>query len=250
MVSLTKFPSNAIQFYDSGTCPFAQRAWITLIEKKLNFEQKIVDLQNKPKHFKELYASIHPDPTAPAKVPIIIDGDNQLIESNVVSEYLDVQYRSSGVKLFPEDPLQLAKVRWFVDLFSETFMPSLFGLLRADSEESLQAAKTKMDTALKNLDKFVEQHGSSKGGDYFLGGGYSFAEVAATPFLHRASAALPALRGYSIDKAIQQQKLTRLDAWIKAALARPSYNKTAPADDTVAKSWQKFSGGYNGHVKQ
>ncbi len=38
------------------------------------------------------------------------DGDNQLIESNVVSEYLDVQYRSSGVKLFPEDPLQLAKV--------------------------------------------------------------------------------------------------------------------------------------------
>jgi len=53
-------------------CPFAQRAWITLIEKKLNFEQKIVDLQNKPKHFKELYASIHPDPTAPAKVPIII----------------------------------------------------------------------------------------------------------------------------------------------------------------------------------
>jgi glutathione S-transferase len=53
-------------------CPFAQRAWITLIEKKLKFEQKIVDLQNKPKHFKELYASIHPDPTAPAKVPIII----------------------------------------------------------------------------------------------------------------------------------------------------------------------------------
>lgn len=42
------------------------------MEKKLNFEHKIVDLQNKPKHFKDLYASIHPDPTAPAKVPIII----------------------------------------------------------------------------------------------------------------------------------------------------------------------------------
>ena len=38
------------------------------------------------------------------------DGNNQLIESNVVSEYLDVQYRSTGVKLFPEDPLNLAKV--------------------------------------------------------------------------------------------------------------------------------------------
>ena len=38
------------------------------------------------------------------------DGDNQLIESNVVSEYLDAQYKSTGTKLFPEDPLQLAKV--------------------------------------------------------------------------------------------------------------------------------------------
>jgi hypothetical protein len=68
---------------------------------------------------------------------------------------------------------------------------------------------------LQNLDKFVEQHGSSTGGDFFLGGSYSFAEVAGTPFVHRASAALPVLRGYSLDKAIQQQKLTRLDAWIK-----------------------------------
>ena len=38
------------------------------------------------------------------------DGDNQLIESNVVSEYLDLQYKSAGTKLFPEDPLLLAKV--------------------------------------------------------------------------------------------------------------------------------------------
>lgn len=68
---------------------------------------------------------------------------------------------------------------------------------------------------LQNLNKFVEQHGSSTGGDYFLGDTYSFAEVAATPFVHRASAALPALRGFSVDKAIEQQKLTRLDAWTK-----------------------------------
>lgn len=48
----------------------------------------------------------------PRRMSAAADGDNQLIESNVVSEYLDVQYRSSGVKLFPEDPLQLAKVRF------------------------------------------------------------------------------------------------------------------------------------------
>lgn len=220
------------------------------MEKRLNFEHKIVDLQNKPKHFKDLYASIHPDPTAAAKVPIIIDGDNQLIESNVVSEYLDAQYKSTGTKLFPEDPLQLAKVRWFVDLFSESFMPGLFGMLRADSDESLQAAQTKFETALKNLNKFIEQHGSSKGGDFFLGGNYSFAEVAATPFVHRSSAALTALRGYSLEKSIEQQMLTRLSAWMKAALARASYQETAPADETIASSWKKFTGEFKGHAKQ
>ena len=41
------------------------------------------------------------------------------------------------------------QVRWFVDLFSESFMPGLFGMLRADSDESLQAAQTKFETALK-----------------------------------------------------------------------------------------------------
>lgn len=68
---------------------------------------------------------------------------------------------------------------------------------------------------MQNLNKFIEQHGSSKGGDFFLGGSYSFAEVAATPFVHRSSAALTALRGYSLEKSIEQQKLTRLSAWMK-----------------------------------
>ena len=67
---------------------------------------------------------------------------------------------------------------------------------------------------LQNLNKFVEQHGSNKGGDYFLGGQYSFAEIATTPFIHRASLALPALRGYSVQKSIEQQNLARLGAWV------------------------------------
>lgn len=114
----------------------------------MNFEHKIVDLKNKPKHFTELYATIHPNPAAPAKVPIIIgttlpgplsqvplrqlnvsktrfafgpcivhgsmlaDGPDKLIESNLVSEYLDRKYGDASSKLFPDDPYKLAKVKW------------------------------------------------------------------------------------------------------------------------------------------
>ena len=66
------------------------------------------------------------------------------------------------------------------------------------------------------LNRFIEQHGSSQGGDFFLGE-YTFAEIATTPFVQRGNVALLELRGYSIQEAIQQQKLTRLGAWFKVS---------------------------------
>ena len=41
------------------------------------------------------------------------------------------------------------QVRWFVELFSELFVPGLFGLLRADSPEALSKGKAKLDDTLK-----------------------------------------------------------------------------------------------------
>lgn len=41
---------------------------------------------------------------------LLADGSDQLIESNVVSEYLDRKYGDAGSKLFPDDPYKLAKV--------------------------------------------------------------------------------------------------------------------------------------------
>lgn len=52
------------------------------------FEQRIVDLQDKPKDFSDLYSSIHPDPNSRAKLPILEHGDVRLIESAVCAEYV------------------------------------------------------------------------------------------------------------------------------------------------------------------
>lgn len=46
----------------------------------------------------------------PVTVACIVDGDRKLIESNVISEYLDRQYSDSGIQLFPRDTLSLIKV--------------------------------------------------------------------------------------------------------------------------------------------
>ena len=69
---------------------------------------------------------------------------------------------------------------------------------------------------LQVLNDFIEQHGSNQDGNFFMGQ-YSFAEVATTPFVQRASVALLALRGYSLEKSIQQQNLHCLGAWLQAS---------------------------------
>ncbi|DBB07593.1 TPA: hypothetical protein ACH3X3_009034 [Trebouxia sp. C0006] len=145
-----KGPIAAVQFYDaSDSCPFAAKAWLTLLEKGIKFQRHTIDLKDKPKYFSDLYASINPDPTARAKVPLLIDGDERIVESNLVAEYLDNTFPESGPKLFPTDPLKLFKVRWFVEMFSDKFSSSLFKLLEADSASAAEEAKQTLDKGLK-----------------------------------------------------------------------------------------------------
>jgi hypothetical protein len=53
-------------------CPFAHRAWLALEELGLPYDHKLVDPENKPEDFKDLYASIVQNTDDSAKVPIII----------------------------------------------------------------------------------------------------------------------------------------------------------------------------------
>ncbi len=59
------------------------------------------------------------------------------------------------------------------------------------------------------LDAFLRQHGSSEGGDFFLGGTYGYAETCTTGFFQRALAALPAFRGVDPWEVVRSNKLDR-----------------------------------------
>ncbi|KAK9824545.1 hypothetical protein WJX72_011220 [[Myrmecia] bisecta] len=231
-------PANPIKLYDSGTCPFAQRAWIALVEKQLPFEVIKVDLQNKPQHFVDKYHEINPDPNSAAKVPILIDGGNQLIESSLVVEYLEDKYPDQGASLLPEDPFQRAKVRLFVDFFNNNFQPLQYKLLRAGSEQEVSELKEQLQSVLVNLDKFLQWHAEGSSG-FFLAD-YGFAETITTPFLRRALLNLPAYRGIDVLKLVKAHRLARLESWIKASLERPSNLSTGPTDEEVVANHKKF----------
>ena len=199
-----------------------------------------MDLANKSQEFEDLYHTISPDASSAAKVPILIDGDVNLIESQIIVEYLASKYLYEGENLLPEDPADLAKAKLFIETFTSSLMGPMFALLGADSQESIHSVREKLVKGLHVLDSALKKHGKDDGGDYFLGKQFSIADVCTVTFLQRALAALPVYRDVDISKLMQEEKLERLERWCKAVLERPSAIETKPADEVIVKSWGKF----------
>src|SRR5574338_1327523 len=100
--------------YSGTTCPFSQRCRFVLFEKCMDFEIRDVDLYNKP----EDISIMNPY----GQVPILVERDLILYESNIINEYIDERFPHP--QLMPADPVMRARARLFlfnfeVELFSQ-----------------------------------------------------------------------------------------------------------------------------------
>src|SRR2546430_7419319 len=102
-------------------CPYVQRAVIALTEKGVPFERIDIDLANKPDWFLKI--------SPLGKVPVLLvetaDGEAALFESNAICEY--IEETQGGAKLHPQDPLQRAQHRGWME-FGSTILSELWGL--------------------------------------------------------------------------------------------------------------------------
>ena len=88
---------NSITLITNKVCPFAQRVWLTLLEKDCHFESKEVSLTQKESWFTETYKkAFGNDPSSDGKVPVIIHGDNILTESDLISWYIAETFSSGN----------------------------------------------------------------------------------------------------------------------------------------------------------
>src|SRR6195256_3653642 len=105
------------------TCPWVQRAAIVLREKKVDFEFRHIEPDNRPDWF--LAISPH------KKVPVLrIDDKVSLFESNAINEYLD---ETITPRLHPEDPIERAINRAWTD-YVPTFASTVTATAYADDE--------------------------------------------------------------------------------------------------------------------
>ena len=91
-------------FYSNQICPFAQRVWLSLEFFGLEYEFKYCDLKNKSTEFTAAYKKAkHADPKSNGKVPVLFDKNEYITESALVVKYLNDNYGTETLKLFPKD---------------------------------------------------------------------------------------------------------------------------------------------------
>ncbi|CAM9563534.1 unnamed protein product [Heterosigma akashiwo] len=229
--------ASSFKLWVSETCPYAQRAWIGALEKGLEFDLEIVDLQNKPAAFNELYSSISVCPKDSSKVPVLEDGDVKLIESAIILQYLEDAYPGQGQRLLPAAANERAIVRLFMDTYEKTLGPLIFKALQAESEAARAAVREDVQYALRACDAFLRRHGKA-GGPFLLGEEFSLAEGHCGPMVTRLGPVLQAFGGVDLVGECGASGCDRLAGWLAAVAERPSVAATSPAPEKTVEGFR------------
>ena len=207
-----------ILYYGSGS-PWAWRVQLALEHKRLGYERKVLSFAAGDTRKPEFIA-LNPR----HRVPVLVDGDFVLYESNAIVEYLDDAYPASGSPLFPGDARTRALARRLIEevdnYFDEAIDPlTTQAFAKKPEERDPQQIANGRQAVIAEAELFTK----SMRGDY-LAGPLSAADFAFYPlvaFLKRCQLKLPDL---DADGMLTPQLL----AW-KARIERlPYFDKTIP----------------------
>lgn len=158
--------------YSGTTCPFSQRCRFVLFEKGMDFEIRDIDLYNKP----EDIAVMNPY----GQVPILVERDLVLYESNIINEYIDERFPHP--QLMPADPVMRARTR----LFLYNFEKELFVHVSTLEDRSAKPDEKKLANARQNIrDRLAQLAPMLLKNKYMLGEEFSMLDVAVAPLLWR-----------------------------------------------------------------
>ena len=179
------------------TCPFVQRAVITLKHKNIDFEITYIDLADPPDWFLEL--------SPLGKVPVLKVDDEVLFESAVINEYLD---EITGGDLQPRDPLARAKNRAWIE-FASNMLGHLDMMKMSKDEERYSKYRNLLVSQLERVEKRLGD------GPWFNGEEFSLADTAFAPLFRQNSVANNQL------SVIDPATMPRVNAWAQRLLALP-----------------------------
>ena len=195
-------------------CPWVQRVAIVLREKRIDFEFRHIEHDNRPDWFRAI--SPH------NKVPVLrLDERTALFESGAICEYLD---ETHAPRLHPEDAIERAINRGWIE-YMPSFMEIASAHAYAVSETAFHEAAAKIPAAFEKVEKALERQASKhSAGPLFNGGRYSLVDAAYAPFLQRH------LFLERIKRLGHIERYPRLKTWAEALAERNSTHSFPPVE--------------------
>jgi len=197
--------------YSGTTCPFSQRCRFVLFEKGMDFEIRDIDLYNKP----EDIAVMNPY----GQVPILVERDLVLYESNIINEYIDERFPHP--QLMPADPVMRARTRLFLYNFEKELFVHVSAL-----EERGNADARAQDAARQSIrDRLAQLAPVLVKNKFMLGEEFSMLDVAIAPLLWR-------LDHYGIELP---KNAAPLQKYAERIFSRPAYIEALTPSEKVMR---------------
>ena len=154
--------------------PFVNRVQILLNLKGISYEYVEEDLHNKG----ELLLTSNP---VHKKVPVLIHNGKAIPESQVILQYIDEAWPSTGPTVLPVDPLERATARFWAAFVEDKVGSPWFAILFARKTEEKMEAAARAISALETLDGAFRD--CSGGKPFFGGDGIGFVDVVLGSYL-------------------------------------------------------------------
>lgn len=155
--------------YSGTTCPFSQRCRFVLHEKGMDFEIKDIDLFNRPDDINVMNPY--------GQVPILVERDLILYESNIINEYIDERFPHP--QLMPADPVMRARTRLFLFNFEREIFTHVGVLERAGNPKAMEKARQSIREQLTQLSPIFLKN------KFMLAEEFSMLDVALAPLMWR-----------------------------------------------------------------
>jgi len=162
-----------LKLYSGWFCPFVQRAWTVLEEKKIPYQYIEVNPYHKP----ESLLKLNPR----GLVPTLQYDNKPLYESTVIGEFLEEAYPEHGPRLMPEDPFLRARTRIWTDFTTSRIIPAFHRFLQfqpMSDEEGLDEVRKEFLGKLKEFTREADEEGP-----FFLGKEPSLIDLVIAPWI-------------------------------------------------------------------
>ena len=202
-----------IKLYHSAISPNSRRVWITLLEKKLEFE--LVEVKLDGEQLKPEFLALNPF----QHIPVLVDDGFNLIESLAILDYLEAKYPTPA--MLPKDAKDLAIVKMVELVTVNELLPAtapLFPVMLGfpGDPEKVEQAKEKASIVLKLFENLFDDR------PYFGSENLTLAEPV-------AGTVVPLLAALGVSLS----DCPKLSAWCDRLIARPTWQTTQATPEII-----------------